>query len=96
MPTQRSKGKWGLEMNQQELWREIESLPPEARRELVDFIAFLQVRYKTLCKSDKPKRTELANEPFVGMWLDRPDMEDSGRWVRNTREREWKRSWTKS
>ncbi len=78
-------------MNQQELWSEIKSLPPEARRELVDFIAFLRVRYKTLCKNDKSIKTELANEPFVGMWLDRSDMEDSGRWVRNTREREWKR-----
>ncbi|MHC1726632.1 MAG: DUF2281 domain-containing protein [Syntrophobacteraceae bacterium] len=76
-------------MNQQELLHEIRSLPPEAHRELADFVAFLRVRYRTSYKSDKSKKTELANEPFVGMWLDRTDMEDSGKWVRNTRKREW-------
>lgn len=79
-------------MNQKELLREIRSLPPEAYRELADFIAFLRVRYRTVCKGDKSPKTDLANEPFVGIWLDRADMEDSGKWVRNTREREWTRS----
>lgn len=76
-------------MNQQELLREIRSLPPEAHRELADFVAFLRARYGTYCKNDKSKKMELANEPFVGMWLDRTDMEDSGKWVRNARKREW-------
>lgn len=79
-------------MNQQELLREIRSLPPEAHRELVDFVAFLRGRYKTLCKRGKPKKTELASEPFVGIWLERADMEDSRRWVRDIREREWEKS----
>ena len=33
-------------MKQEELLRELESLPPEAQREVIDFIAFLRIRYK--------------------------------------------------
>ena len=36
--------------------------------------------------------TELADEPFIGMWRDREDMQDSSAWVRRVRESEWKRS----
>ena len=32
----------------------------------------------------------LAEEPFVGIWQDRPDMEDSSAWVRAIRAREWR------
>ena len=76
-------------MNQEELWREIKSLPPQAQRELADFVAFLRFRYKPPCPTDKSRKTELADEPFVGMWRDREDMEDSSKWVRATRNREW-------
>ena len=31
------------------------------------------------------------NPVGFGMWKDREDMEDSAQWVRNLREREWKR-----
>ena len=76
-------------MNQKELWRDIKSLPPEAQREVIDFIAFLRTRYKPPCPSDESMRTELVNEPFVGMWRNREDMADSSRWVRGIRMREW-------
>lgn len=76
-------------MNRRELWRGIKSLPPEAQREVIDFIAFLRTRYKPPCPSDESRKTELADEPFVGMWRNREDMGDSSRWVRSIREREW-------
>jgi hypothetical protein len=38
------------------------------------------------------RKTDLADEPFVGMWRNREDLKDS-RWVRNIREREWSASW---
>jgi hypothetical protein len=31
----------------------------------------------------------LKDEPFVGMWCDRPDMADSNAWLRTVRTREW-------
>jgi hypothetical protein len=33
--------------------------------------------------------TPLKEEPFVGMWSDRKDMENSSKWVKNIREKEW-------
>lgn len=32
---------------------------------------------------------DLSNEPFVGMWSDRSEMDDSVQWVRNMRNQEW-------
>ncbi len=30
-----------------------------------------------------------ANDPFIGMWQERQDMDDSTTWVRNIRHSEW-------
>jgi hypothetical protein len=73
-------------MNTEELVREIEDLPPVARREVMDFIAFLHQRYSIEAKASN---TPLSEEPFVGMWSERADMADSTQWVRTVREREW-------
>lgn len=35
------------------------------------------------------KLFDLSNEPFVGMWSDRSEMDDSVQWVRNMRNQEW-------
>ena len=70
------------------IYKDLAALPPEAQQEVADFIAFLRRRIE-------PKRRRsgtplaLAQEPFVGMWRDRPDMQDSSAWVRETRRREW-------
>jgi hypothetical protein len=31
----------------------------------------------------------LRDEPFIGMWKNREEMQDSSQWVRNTRQQEW-------
>jgi len=36
-----------------------------------------------------PNQVQLQNEPFVGMWQDREEMQDSAEWVKNLRGREW-------
>lgn len=72
--------------------REIASLPPEAQRQVMDFVAFLKARYPTTQSTKKTRRTKLADEPFIGMWRDREDMQDSTAWVRSLRQREWERS----
>ena len=46
------------------------------------------VSHKTFPK--KPRKPISSYKAF-GMWKDRKDMEDSIQWVRNLREREWKR-----
>jgi hypothetical protein len=35
--------------------------------------------------------TDWSNEPFIGMWRTRKDMQDSAAWVQNLRQREWER-----
>ena len=74
-----------------EIAQEIDSLPPEAQKQVEDFIAFLKTRYKPVAKK-RVKRGKLEDEPFVGMWKDRADMRDSVKWIRELRQREWTRS----
>ena len=67
--------------------REMASLPPEAQKQIADFLAFLKARYPSAPASKKAKRSKLTDEPFIGMWRDREDMRDSTAWVR--KQRQW-------
>jgi hypothetical protein len=78
-------------MDTADLMRDIGSLPPEAQRQISDFVAFLKTRYPVVQAARKTKRRKLADEPFIGMWRDREDMRDSNAWVRRIRESEWER-----
>jgi len=71
--------------------REIENLPPEAQKQVSDFVAFLKTRY-SLSPSKKGRRVKLIKEPFIGMWKDREDMRDSTQWVRQLRRNQWNRT----
>ena len=71
--------------------REMASLPPDAQKQVIDFVAFLKARYSPTPTARKAKRTKLANEPFIGMWRTRKDMQDSTAWVRSLRQHEWER-----
>ncbi len=75
-------------MTNEEILREINSLPPEAQRQLEDFISFLRERYKEAKPKTSPT-SDLESEAFVGMWRDREDMSDSSAWVRNVRQSHW-------
>lgn len=70
-------------MNTAQLLHDLEQLPPEAQHQVEDFIAFIKSRYQSVPK------TKLSEEEFVGMWRDRPEMQDSTEWVKNTRQSEW-------
>jgi len=72
--------------------QEIESLPVDAQRQVFDFVAFLKTRYPVGNSIKKNIQNKLSDEPFIGMWQGREDMQDSIAWVKNLRRREWKRS----
>ena len=74
-------------MTNEEIIREFSSLPPEARREVEDFIVFLRQRYDK--QTETTANGDLSEESFVGMWKDREDMQDSSAYVRKLRESEW-------
>ena len=76
-------------MEQGKIFDDISNLPPEAQRQVVDFIAFLRTRYKGSEQKKQAKRISLVNEPFIGIWKDREDMNNSSKWLRNVREAEW-------
>ena len=75
-------------MINEDIVREINSLPLEAQRQIEDFVAFLRERYKETAADTVPA-SDLESEPFVGMWRDREDMRDSSAWVHNVRETQW-------
>jgi len=76
-------------MEKANIAREIETLPPEAQKQVLDFVAFLKARYPSTQPTKSARRTRLSAEPFIGMWKDREDMRDSLAWVRGLRQREW-------
>ncbi len=76
-------------MEQQNINKDISTLPPEAQRQVVDFIKFLKLRYKKIQSDKRPSKNRLANESFIGIWEGRKDISDSTKWVRSARESEW-------
>ena len=68
---------------------DIATLPEEAQQLVNDFVAFLKQRYQP---SPAPisQPLNLENEPFVGMWCDRPEMQDSTAWVKQVRQQHWR------
>lgn len=75
-------------MTNEEILQEIASLPPEGKRQVLDFITFVHQRYGR-SQSNAQLASDLSAESFVGIWQDRDDLMDSVDWVRNIRESEW-------
>jgi hypothetical protein len=74
-------------MTNEELLREINSLPPEGQRLVESFLAFVRQRYTPSVVTSGS--TFLQDEKFIGMWRDRDELTDSSAWVRGLRESEW-------
>jgi hypothetical protein len=72
--------------------KEIAALPPEAQKQIVDFLAFIKTRYASVAPTQMTRQYKLAKDPFIGMWRTRTDLQDSATWVRNLRQKEWERS----
>jgi hypothetical protein len=77
------------------------ALPPDAQYAAAQFIAFLRRRQTPApagqnethsSGTQKPRKAHipLSQEPFVGMWSDRPEMEDSVAYIRQLRKREFR------
>ncbi|MDM8560835.1 hypothetical protein [Candidatus Parabeggiatoa sp. HSG14] len=77
-------------MNQERVIQDITTLPLVAQQEVIDFIAFLKLRYsQSSVQRNSNNLSTIENEPFIGMWQNHPDMDDSTTWVRSLRQREW-------
>jgi hypothetical protein len=60
----------------------INSLTPEERTNL-------EKKLQVQTSSTEIDQSNFRDEPFVGMWKDREDMEDSSQWVSQLRQQEW-------
>ena len=60
----------------------INSLTPEERMNL-------EQKLQVKISSTEIEQSNFQDEPFVGMWKDREDIEDSSQWVRQLRKQEW-------
>lgn len=38
----------------------------------------------------RARKTPISEDPAIGMWVDREDMQDSAAWEREVRQREWR------
>ncbi len=73
-------------MSKQEIIKQLKKLPSEAQREAADFVEFLSKKYlKQPEETDSPKKKPILESSFRGMWIDRKDMQDSTKWVRDLR-----------
>lgn len=85
-------------MTNEELIKEIDLLPVNARRRIEKIITDARNQNGITKIKKTVSKTPLSEHPFVGMWKDREDMKEGGAaWVRKLRREQWDRShkWTK-
>ena len=76
-------------MTNEELLKEITSLPPDAKQIVEDFIIYVRTKATDGAAKTTKKKRPLREEPFFGMWADREDMADAVEWVRKIRREQW-------
>lgn len=78
----------------EQLKQDIDTLPEDDQQLVREFVAMLKQRHdRSTDRSKAPQiqPLDLDNEPFVGMWCDRPEMQDSAAWVKQVRHHHWSR-----
>ncbi|MBA2276153.1 MAG: hypothetical protein H0W06_00190 [Chloroflexia bacterium] len=78
-----------MEQEQEQVWRDFAALLEDGQRWVARLIAALHVASRSRRSAESISRTDLAAEPFIGIWRGREEMEGSGAWVRTSRERAW-------
>lgn len=78
-------------MDRKALWQKYNTLPKEAQEQVESFLGWLTARYNQALPARRTRKSNLNEEPFVGMWRDRQDLADSTAWVRSMRKKEWLR-----
>ena len=76
-------------MDRELLLEKLTELPEAAQQQVLDYIAFLHTRYGREQSELPSPEGDLGSEPFVGMWRDRQDMQNSIDWVRKSRQSDW-------
>jgi hypothetical protein len=69
----------------EQIQTQIQDLPEDAQLLLLDFIYLLKKRYPQE-GNVKTQNINWVDQPFVGMWRDVPEMQDSSNWVKQLRQ----------
>ena len=83
-------------LSPEQLHQDFQLLPEEAQTLLADFLEDLKKQYvKSSPESFSPEVNEIRSLdfgklPFVGLWKDRPELQDSTAWVRQIRQQQWR------
>lgn len=75
-----------------QLMQKIEQLPKSEQERIIKIIS-QEIEYNSsinLSKEIKDNSSfSLENQPFLGMWKNRTDMQNSSEWVRQLRQKQW-------
>ena len=77
-------------MDIESIAQDIATLPTEAQEIIADLVRVLKERYQTLPLSESHESLNLEDQPFVGMWENRSETQDSTGWVRQIRQQQWR------
>lgn len=72
----------------EQIQAQIQDLPEDAQLLLLDFIQILKKRFL----GHEQARMINWEEPFVRMWKDEPEKQDSTAWVKQLRQNQWQRN----
>ena len=79
----------GYRMNQTQILQDLNALPADAQELVAGLVAFLSREHQPSKSSRKENAVSLTDEKFIGLWIDRDDMQDSSAYVRNLRNSDW-------
>ncbi|MEY2977057.1 MAG: hypothetical protein ACO31I_20345 [Prochlorotrichaceae cyanobacterium] len=74
--------------NLEQLNKDIAALPQGAQQLVIDLVDLLKQHYSIILPSSI-QPIDFTNNPFVGMWIDRLETQDSIAWVRQVRQQHW-------
>lgn len=76
-------------MEKEGFYNKFESLPMEAKKQVISYVDFLLVKFDS--KKKKLQRTKsVKNKKFIGIWSNRNDLKNSSMWIKKLRKKEWK------
>jgi hypothetical protein len=76
-------------MDETKILQDFSDLPPEAQKLVADLITLLRKQPAHAKSGRTTKLLPLTDEPFIGIWQERKEMQDSNAYIRDLRRREW-------
>ena len=79
-------------MNLNELKQMYDQLPNTAKRESIRYLKNLLAHSSKLNAYVVSPKTKITDSPYIGIWKDRKDITNSSLFVKDLRQKQWKRN----